>query len=85
MNNPKTEVRYRNEVMRPIHEKNILQFLWDEGPQTSFDVALHIELSLSHVRLHLCGLKAEGKLDAFRRDGMGYWMIAEDFDLEAAA
>lgn len=72
--------RYRDEISVPAHENRIEQFLYDEGPHESSDIANYVGLSASRVTDILGLMKDAGRVAIIRRGNpvKTYWLLAKD-------
>lgn len=55
-----------NDARTSANERNILQFLYDEGPHTSQDVAEVVGLSKDHVMKTLLSMEDQGLVEKDR-------------------
>lgn len=57
------------------HIENISEFLYEEGPHTSQEVAAHFGLSVSWSNDILSMMRKEGSVEIFRRHPHVYWVL----------
>jgi hypothetical protein len=80
--NPNVMFKVNIATRREANEKKIRDTLYDDGPQTSRDIAQTIGLSDSNTKVLLNGMKEAGELEVFARGVKGstkqmYWMLKE--------